>query len=216
MIQDDEPIGKLLSRRDALALLGISAAALYARGLHAATCVVRPQQTAGPFFVDKSLHRSDIRLEKRGAPLAVTLSISRLRGDNCEPLRDAQVDLWQCDAAGYYSGVNDSQTFLRGYQKTDARGAVRFVTIYPGHYPGRPVHIHFKVRSPGHEFTSQLYFDDKLTDAVHANASYAGNRAQRTRNQDDWIYRRGGDQLTLEVTKSADLLEASFAMAMQY
>ena len=63
--------------------------------------------------------------------------------------------------------------FLRGHQMTDAAGVARFTTIYPGWYPGRTVHIHFKIRTEpaaarGYEFASQLYFDDALTDRVHA------------------------------------------------
>jgi protocatechuate 3,4-dioxygenase beta subunit len=53
------------------------------------------------------------------------------------------VDVWHCDALGVYSGVRDfrfdtsGQKFLRGYQTTDERGEVRFLTIYPGWYVGR-------------------------------------------------------------------------------
>ena len=221
MINDDEPVGHLLSRREVVALLGVTGAAWLTRGtLNAApaktrACVVRPQQTEGPFFVDGDLNRSDIRAGKSGAPLALTLLISRLNKNECEPLPDAQVDLWHCDAAGVYSGVNDGQTYLRGYQTTDDRGEARFVTIYPGWYPGRPVHIHFKVRAKAHEFTSQLYFDDAMTDLVHAAAPYT-TRARRTRNDHDGIFRRGGEQLQLDVTKTGDMLTASFALAMQF
>ena len=228
MIHDDEPFGQLLSRRKAIALLGASGAALLANAVNAApACVVRPQQTEGPFFVDGDLHRSDIRGAKAGTPLALTLTISRLQKNDCAPLPEAQVDLWHCDAAGVYSGVHDGQfntagqTFLRGYQSTNERGEVRFVTIYPGWYPGRTVHLHFKVRARGsrqraQEFTSQLYFDDAMTDIVHAARPYGGTARQRMRNQDDWIFRRGGDQLQLDVAKSGDMLAASFALAMQF
>ena len=93
--------------------------------------------------------------------------------------------------------------FLRGFQTTDSDGRVRFTTIYPGAYPGRAVHIHFKVRAQAAgrdaEFTSQLYFDDALTDRVHAAAPYAG-ATRRMRNEQDGLYRRGGRELTLDVT----------------
>ena len=227
MIDDDDPVGLLFSRREAVTFLGVTGAAWLTRGaLHAApatirSCIVRPQQTEGPFFVDSDLNRSDIRAGKSGTPLARTFLSARLNQDGCEPLPDAHVDLWQCDAAGVYSGVNDGQfsttgqTYLRGYQPTDDRGVARFVTIYPGWYPGRTVHIHFKVRAPAHEFTSQLYFDDAMTDRIHAAAPYSAT-ARRMRNDHDGIFRRGGEQLQLEVTKSGDMLTASFALAMQF
>src|SRR5581483_2300256 len=141
----------------------------------APSCVVRPQQTAGPYFVDEKLNRSDIRTDptdgvvRQGLPLRVVMRVSQMTTGACAPLAGAIVDLWQCDAVGVYSDVRDEdglfdtrgKKFLRGYQVTDATGKAEFLTIYPGWYPGRTVHIHFKIRtdfqSPrGHEFTSQL------------------------------------------------------------
>ena len=200
MDRDDIPIGRLLSRREVLALMGASGAAVLAGckpsrevGQVAAaavgtfpSCVVRPEQTEGPYFVDNRLDRSDIRSDpsngtvKAGTPLQVALVVSRIgAGAACTPIAGARVDFWQCDASGIYSGVRDpqfdtmGQQFLRGYQLTDASGTARFTTIYPGWYRGRTVHTHFKVRTEpsaarGYEFTSQLYFDDTLTDRVHA------------------------------------------------
>ncbi len=241
VIDDDQPIGQLLSRRKVVALLGTTGAAWLTGALNAdsprapvPSCVVRPQQTGGPYFVDERLNREDIRSDpatgrrKPGKPLSLTLFVSRLSGGNCEPLPGAHVDLWQCDATGLYSGVRDPQfdtvgeSFLRGYQIADDRGAVRFLTVYPGWYPGRTVHLHFKIRAKSsgrsaREFTSQLYFDDALTDLVHSEAPYAARRERRTRNQNDGIYRRGGDQLKLDIAKpTADVLTASFAVALQY
>ena len=79
------------------------------------------------------------------------------------------------------------QKFLRGYQVTDAEGRAEFLTIYPGWYEGRTVHIHFKIRtdpdSPrGQEFTSQLYFEDSLSDQIATQAPYTDNRNRRTPN----------------------------------
>ena len=112
------------------------------------------------------------------------------------------------------------QKFLRGYQLTDARGAVRFVTVYPGWYPGRTVHIHLKIRTDplarrGFEFTSQLYFDDALTDRIHAGAPYAARGQRRIRNRDDGIFRRGGDQLTLATVESTGGYAAPFAIGLR-
>jgi protocatechuate 3,4-dioxygenase beta subunit len=161
-----------------------------------------------------------------GLPLALTVVVSRLANNTCAPLAGAQVDVWHCDHLGVYSDVRDPQfdttgrKFLRGYQRTDAAGQARFSTVYPGWYEGRTVHIHFKVRSPadqrpGYEFTSQLYFDDAVSDRVFAEAPYAGRSGRRTRNGGDGIYRRGGSQLLAPVEQAVDGLAAVFHVALQ-
>jgi hypothetical protein len=78
----------------------------------------------------------------------VTLRLAiRVRdAESCEPIRNAVVDIWQSDADGHYSGVDDNETFLRGAQVTNSSGIVEFLTIYPGWYQGRTVHIHAKVQ----------------------------------------------------------------------
>src|SRR5919197_4167856 len=145
----------------------------------APACVITSQHTEGPYFVDERLNRSDIRSDPSdgtlvdGVPLRLVLQVAQVTASACSPLVGAQVDLWQCDALGNYSDEHDmsglfdtvGNKFLRGYQITDADGAVQFMTIYPGWYPGRTPHIHFKVRTapdsqsaPG--VTSQFYFDD--------------------------------------------------------
>jgi protocatechuate 3,4-dioxygenase beta subunit len=194
-------------------------------------CVVRPAQTEGPFFVDERLNRSDIRTDsaggaiKPGAPLALTFLVSRI-GNACEPLPGAIVDIWHCDAAGVYSGVNDARAgstagsdFLRGYQITDPGGRASFTTIYPGWYPGRAVHIHFKIRTEeggrNYDFTSQLYFDDALTDQVYQAQPYVARGGRVTGNADDGLYRNGGDQLLLTVVPAAEGYAATFGIGLQ-
>ena len=242
MMHEDGPAGPLLSRRHVVVLLGATGVAwLMTGGLNpkrvvagtlGPSCVVRPEQTEGPYFVDERLNRSDIRSDptdgrvKPGTPLALTLLVSRLSAGDCQPLPGAQVDIWHCDAQGIYSDVQDpgfssiGQKFLRGYQVTDARGAVQFVTVYPGWYPGRTVHIHFKIRTATvarrtFEFSSQLYFDDGLTDRVHADPPYAATGLRTTRNQQDWIFRSGGNQLLLVPTTMAGGYSATFTIDLQ-
>jgi len=220
MLNDDLPASRMLSRREALALLGgaamlaggVSPRPGLAQGLPA--CVVTPEQTEGPFFTDVRLNRSDIRTDptdrsiRDGAPLSLALRVSAVGAGGCIPLAGAMVDVWHCDAAGSYSDSSPStagKQFLRGHQMTDANGVARFTTIYPGWYPGRAVHIHFKVRivagpKLGNEITSQLYFDDMITDRVLARPPYSV-RGQRTRNRDDGLYRRGGDRLMLSLAE---------------
>ncbi len=241
MTPDDPPLGCLLSRREVLRLLGATGTLWLAGDLNpfravadsgSPSCVVRPEQTEGPYFVDERLHRSDIRsdptdgLVRPGTPLALTVLVSRLGAGDCQPLPGAQVDIWHCDALGIYSDVRDpdfntvGRKFFRGYQITDTRGEARFVTIYPGWYEGRTVHIHFKIRSApaarrSFEFTSQMYFDDGLTDRVYADPPYAARGPRTGRNQHDRIFRRGGDQLMLVPTATADGYAATFAVALQ-
>lgn len=199
------------------------------------SCVVRPQQTEGPYFVDEKLNRSDIRLDpsdgsmKQGVPLRLALHVYRVDGGSCTPLPKALVDIWQCDALGAYSDVLDwvgsfedtrGKKFLRGYQVTDASGKVEFMTIYPGWYPGRTVHIHFKIRTdpatePGREFTSQLYFDDSLTDQVHEQSPYAAKGRRTTTNTADGIFRRGGSQLMLNLVKDDQGYTGTFDIGIQ-
>jgi protocatechuate 3,4-dioxygenase beta subunit len=238
MTDDDRPIGSVLTRREALALLGAGGLTALAAGRSGAqsagvpTCVVRPSLTEGPYFVDEKLNRSDIRSDpadgsaRPGVPLRLGLRVSRLARGTCAPLPGATVDLWHCDALGVYSDVQDpggdtrGKKFLRGYQTTDGDGLARFTTIYPGAYQGRAVHIHFKIRSGAgggrvHDFTSQLFFDDALSDQVFAQPPYAGRGEQRLRNARDGIYRNAGTQLTLAATPAAPGYAATFELALE-
>jgi protocatechuate 3,4-dioxygenase beta subunit len=233
MGRDDTSSGRVLGRRDVVALLGLSGVALATRrafgqpGRAAPACVVRPEQTEGPYFVDEKLDRSDIRVDpttgevKPGTLLDLTFNVSRLVGGACAPLTGARVDIWHCDALGVYSDVRDpggstvGQRFLRGYQTTNATGRARFTTIYPGWYPGRAVHVHFKIRTAqGQEFTSQIYFDDSLTDRVHAAEPYTRHSQRRLRNEADGLFRHGGRQLLVTTTPSGPGYATSFDVAL--
>ena len=193
MDNDDELVGRMLSRREMLVLFGAAGAAVLAacvpgqsspmpltstpaptpsnsptQALSSATtqalsavnatalpsCIVRPALTEGPYFVDEKINRSDLRSDpsdgsvKDGAPLSLTVHVSKIDSSGCTPLQGAQVDVWHCDALGVYSDAAEpsfntkGKKFLRGYQVTDANGNVQFTTIYPGWYQGRAVHIH--------------------------------------------------------------------------
>lgn len=161
-----------------------------------------------------------------GVPLSLVLRVATVSADACAPLAGAIVDVWHCDAAGTYSGVDSRGRpaaegyFLRGYQVTDSRGAVRFITIYPGWYPGRAVHIHFKVRArdktgASRELTSQLYFDDALTDRVHARQPYARRGQRAMKNNRDGLFRDGGRELMLPVIEDGQGYAATFDIGLR-
>jgi protocatechuate 3,4-dioxygenase beta subunit len=243
MENDDQQVGRVLSRRETLKLLGIASAAMLVgcsdkpSSSTPATnpdtpCIVRPEQTEGPYFVDEKLNRSDIRLDpsdgsmKEGVPLHFVLRVSRFSSNGCAPLVGAVVDVWHCDALGIYSDAIDpsfstlGKKFLRGYQVTDANGTARFTTIYPGWYQSRTVHIHFKIRTApmsgrSYEFTSQLYFDDSVTDRVHAQEPYAIKGQRPLRNNQDGIFRDGGDQLMLLLIEDGQGYAANFDIGLQ-
>ena len=188
-----------MSRREVLGTLGAAGAALVFPGVtgrgassasertadvkdagamnaRALDCVVAPELTEGPFFVNENLNRSQLTIGTtepfvtKGLPLLLKLGVFKVNGSVCAQLAGAQVDIWHASAEGVYSdersgriqGKNTvGERYLRGYQITDQNGAVAFATIYPGWYVGRTIHIHFKIRSfskSGHEaydFTSQ-------------------------------------------------------------
>ena len=246
MDNDDRPVGRVLSRREVVALMGMSGVALLAGcrpsreegaqiasngTVSAPSCVVLPEQTEGPYFTDVRLNRTDIRSDptsgqvKAGVPLLLTFVVSRVNDAGCTPLEGAMVDVWHCDAEGIYSDVQDpsfntrGQKFLRGHQLTDSSGTAKFSTIYPGWYRGRATHIHFKVRtnpsaSSGHEFTSQLYFDEAVNDRVFQRAPYSQG-GSRTRNEQDGIFRRNGKELILPVSQSGDGYAGTMAFGMR-
>jgi protocatechuate 3,4-dioxygenase beta subunit len=170
-------------------------------------CVLTGAAEEGPFFVDDRLERSDVRGDpatgavSAGVPLRLRFVVSRAGTGACTPLNGAMLDIWNCDALGTYSDVaggmgqhpTTGHKFLRGYQVTDHNGVAEFTTVYPGWYPGRTVHVHFKIRlftgaARRYAFTSQLFFDDALTDRVHALHPYADKGKRQVVNANDHVY----------------------------
>jgi protocatechuate 3,4-dioxygenase beta subunit len=184
----------------------------------ATACVLTAELTEGPYYVEDLLMRDDITEKKAGIPLKLKIAVQETTA--CGPLAKVAVDIWHCDAQGYYSGIsgenpgggaaptddsNLTTTFLRGVQLTDADGVATFETIYPGWYNGRTIHIHLKVHvggtaddtySGGHvAHTGQLFFDDDISDRVFETAAYAGrDNSQRLRNDADNILGSHGDE----------------------
>jgi protocatechuate 3,4-dioxygenase beta subunit len=156
---------------------------------------------------------------KEGVPLVLTFHVAQVTASGCMALPGAKVEIWHCDALGVYSDVSDpgfntrGQQFLRGYQLTDVNGRAAFTTIYPGWYRGRTVHIHFKIRPDTNSaFTSQLFFDDALSDQVFARQPYAAKGARGVRNSNDNIF---NDQLVLTMAPSGQGYVAAFDLGIQ-
>lgn len=185
-------LNRSLTARDAVALAQDSATASAP-----AMCVLTPELTEGPYWLDDLLVRNDITEGKAGVPL--DLQITVVDASTCAPIENAAVDVWHCDANGFYSGfttnnpggtdgyVDDGSnpdTFLRGVILTDANGLAQFTTIYPGWYAGRAIHIHMKVHVGGATedgtydggttaHTGQLAFDDAITTEIAAVEPYS-------------------------------------------
>jgi protocatechuate 3,4-dioxygenase beta subunit len=211
------PLDRRSTRRGSLVRLGGLLTALAAGGAAAGEaeggpagvasgvvrCVLAPEQTEGPFYVPREKVRRDIRERRPGTPLILHATI--LDASACTPIRGAAVDVWHCDAGGVYSsfGAGSAKNFLRGVQRTNAKGLATFVTIYPGWYPGRAVHIHVKVHVGGNVVhTGQLYFPDKVTDAVYRRLPYSRRPARDTRNADDRVFFQGGRQSLVKVSRT--------------
>ena len=174
----------------------------------AGSCVLIPEETAGPYPLDLSgdevFVRTDITEGHAGVPLALTLALVNASAD-CAPINGARVDVWHCDADGSYSGYNDAvgETFCRGIQMSDSNGQVAFQTIYPGWYPGRITHIHFEVfLDNGLAATSQIAFPPEITDAVYAVEPYSakGPNTSVPTFADDMVFSDGTQYQMAAVT----------------
>lgn len=172
----------------------------------AASCVLTPEATEGPFHIDAARFRSSIVEDRRGTRLNLVLGVQN--AGTCRPIRGATVEIWHADAQGLYSGFDagaagsapapgadgggppaggpppggggqspSSPTrYLRGAQRTNRNGLVTFRTIYPGWYEGRAPHIHVMVHVAGEEVHTGQIF---FSDAANATVYRQGVYAPR-------------------------------------
>lgn len=186
-------------------------------------CMLQPELTEGPFYIDPDLIRSDITEGRAGLPMTLRLQVVSA---DCAPVAGARVDVWHCDAQGGYSGVENlgggpdtrGQTFLRGAQVTDAAGVVAFQTIFPGWYPGRTTHAHYKViLAGGAVLTSQIFFDEAVTQSIYDDhAAYARPTARDVANEDDTIAGRAGSgaYARVRMTEPDGAMEAALVVGV--
>ncbi|HEX4514415.1 MAG TPA: hypothetical protein VH054_12785 [Polyangiaceae bacterium] len=175
----------------------------------AGVCASTPEGEIGPYFADDSANgfdRSDVLANldgtnvQQGIALALTITVVDAK-NGCAPYAGAQVDMWQCNAAGVYSDQAAENTtteqWLRGYQVTDANGQVRFTTIVPGWYQGRTTHIHLRIRSTYGDAsstsdgsnTTQLFFAQSFVDRLSTTvAPYDAEGTNPTTNASDRVY----------------------------
>lgn len=185
---------------DRRALIG-GMAAMAAAGTpaaRAASCLVTPAGPEGPFY-PPSFAEADADLTwiaggERRADGTVIEVIGHILDDRCQPIANAEVDVWQANAVGRYSHPRDSanpRPLDAGFQGqarlvTDADGAYRYLTIVPGAYPvssswWRPPHIHYRVSQGGQtSLTTQLYFaGEDLNDNDRILAAVPGGERER-------------------------------------
>jgi protocatechuate 3,4-dioxygenase beta subunit len=183
----------------------------------AVACVLTPEQTEGPYYIANEKVRRSITEGQPGTPLKLSLAV--VDAKTCKPIKGAAVDIWHCDASGTYSGFGagrSSRTFMRGIQRTNADGVATFKTVYPGWYQGRTVHIHVKVHIRGNVVhTGQLYFPDRLTDAVYRKVPYSSRPNRDVRNADDMVFRNGGKRSLLGLRRNGAGYVGSIRMGVR-
>ncbi|PCJ97192.1 MAG: intradiol ring-cleavage dioxygenase [Flavobacteriaceae bacterium] len=149
-------------------------------------CDMSPRETAGPFpnISPATLAMQNIIGNRTGVPFLITLTIQD-QSDNCKPLANVFVDIWHCDAKGYYSQYGKiplqradytNESFLRGRQTTDENGQISFISIFPGWYPSRAPHIHVEVLDANENSLriTQIAFPEDVCDTVYATNDYKG------------------------------------------
>ena len=164
------PRKSLLTRRETLRRLAAGSALFAAPGAFAEALTQTPKATEGPFYPDHLPLDTDNDLliinETTSSALGTVAYVSgRVLDAKGNPLRNALVEIWQCDQNGAYlhskTGNKDKQDKnFQGFGRflTGSTGEYLFRTIKPVPYPGRTPHIHVAVKTKGRDkFTTQCY-----------------------------------------------------------
>ena len=179
-----------------------------------AACSVTPTETVGPYPSLTDLFRSDIRENKPGTVLNLTIKVVNTNA-GCAAVPNANVEIWHVDAAGNYSqyGTQTSQTYLRGIQTTNGNGEVTFTTIYPGWYQGRATHIHGEVTINGvSRKVTQIAFPESVNNTVHTSGVYASRGTNPMSNTADGIF---ADSLASELVTPTGSAGSGYAAGFQ-
>lgn len=166
----NDPITNNLDRRRFLSRCGAGLALFAAPGAFAEALLQTPRQTPGPFYPDHLPLDTDndliiINDNLKPAVGEITYLSGRILDASGNPIRDATVEIWQCDKNGAYlhSGSGNAEKRDPNFQGfgrflTSSTGEYLFRTIKPVAYPGRAPHIHFAIKMKGRErWTTQCY-----------------------------------------------------------
>ena len=181
------------------------AAALAPKG---PACKLTPEQEQGPYYLPDAPLRLSLAEDREGVPLSLRMQVMDVH--TCQPLANAAIDMWHCDAEGEYSA--GQRTFLRGIQVTDNYGIVAFRTLFPGVEAGRTNHLHYKVRLGGQAaphgngqtwaggrvvHTGQIFFPEDVALAVAKGKPYSQHAAGRTTQAQDKVFaeQHGADSM---------------------
>jgi len=191
-------------------------------------CITTAAKTIGPCHTDSVPIRQDVTEGVAGLPTRICLRL--VHASDCSPVEGADVEIWHADARGIYSGPAErmcnagdtaarSAAYLRGRQITDGDGQVEFLSVYPGWYSGRAVHIHLRILYRERELLlSQLLFDDALSDLIYASHPDYKQRPRRdTMNGGDNIFSATeAPRFIFDTTKlEGGILQASFVVGLQ-
>jgi protocatechuate 3,4-dioxygenase beta subunit len=182
------------------------------------SCVLLCETTAGPCTTTNTPTREDVSEGVSGLPVRLAL---KFVNEACAPVAGASVEIWHTHRKGVYSGQTPALDFcsngdpeaplnmsFRGVQVTDATGRVNFDTCFPGWYPGRAIHIHFRVTIKDQTFaTSQLFFDELLTSEIFAtHPEYEEFGQPDTTQETDGVLAGANDlsDYTLDVAQMTD------------
>jgi protocatechuate 3,4-dioxygenase beta subunit len=159
-------------RRGFLRTLAFSSALFAVPGAFAEELVRTPAQTEGPFYPDKLPldTDNDLLVINDGITPAVgevSWVSGRVLDARGEPIRNALVEIWQCDHNGAYihskTGNREKQDkHFQGFGRfiTGSSGEYLFRTIKPVPYPGRAPHIHYAIKMKGRkELITQCYIE---------------------------------------------------------
>jgi protocatechuate 3,4-dioxygenase, beta subunit len=148
----------------------IASSALFAPGVFAEELLRTPAQTEGPFYPDKLPLDTDNDLIVINDALTpsvgeITYVSGKVLDARGNPLKNAAVEIWQCDHHGAYlhsrtGNADKADKNFQGFGRfvTGSTGEYLFRTIKPVPYPGRAPHIHYKIKLHGKDLlTTQCY-----------------------------------------------------------